>query len=507
MAELPLQDFAPDVDTLKGAITDMDGLYSTRRGLQTLPGLALLAAAPPDDDPTIMGSVNIELVTGARQVVIGTRTGLWREIVSAEGFGIGAWEDAIDATAKPIHTTTGRWRFSVFGNLTVAVNGVEVLYSDSGGKFSRVPHEPPPSSMCAATDNGFFLVRANSNLFYAALGGPLSQWNNISIETQIEARALNTTSGPITAVHQLGDGVAVYKDRSTYSGQYIGGPFQWKTDVRSRIIGVPCQEAVVNLGEIHLLMGNDDFYSFDGSSLTPLPNRLRKWFFTRLDENHKQNVVSRYDRARRTAFWHFPSVQANPLGSLDEWVALNLETGKWTKGRTLIEGTLNDEFVKRQEVTYATLGEQYATYDVIPDISYESLTVVGTMIGVPAIFLQDHKMWGFNGASIGGYVTVQFGDVKKYVRLMGVRPNFARWPADNYSRLINHTSPISGRKMPDSTSPAPPSIATLAKPAILSRDGSYDFVQSNRVHQLKFEFKAETEIVSIELDMAADGEA
>ena len=52
-----------------------------------------------------------------------------------------------------------------------------------------------------------------------------------------------------------------------------------------------------------------------------------------LTRSSSASVAGRYDINRTLVFWHYPSVNANPRGTLDSYVSLNLRTGKWGFGR------------------------------------------------------------------------------------------------------------------------------------------------------------------------------
>lgn len=502
LAPAMLREFAPDADPLSpGVLVDMNGFVPSIAGMKTIPGLVEIAIPPNGDDP-VVGAITAVMPDGTRITIAATRGQIWRLDDDT-----GTWQPMIDPILSPPITETSRpWRFDTFGVYIVAVNGDEVLVSTSGGQFERVGNGAPPSSICQSAENGaFFLIRSDSNEVWGSLAGPLGLWNPPLIQNETFVNPRNEVAGPITAAHRLRSNIAIYKRQSLVIGVLSNPPEFYDFGIITEESGTPSQEAVVNLGDRHLYMGDDDFYMFDGSTSAPIPNRLRLWFFNRLDHNYIENVQARYDRSTGVAYWHFPSTDAMPAGTLDEWIAYNVKERRWAHGFQMVERVLQPDYQKAPVLTYEQLERQYPFYRSFPDLAYKSLTATGKTAPVPALFLLDHKLWGVSGPSKGGYLTHRFGNERMYSSVSQITPRFARdgYPTDNSSTLTMKRTAVDGKPIPSTNAP---SDATEGERGVLSADGTYDVVQSARVHQARYDFTANTEIVAVDLDIQDDGE-
>lgn len=450
-----------------------------------------------------------------------------KRVQTTQGSQTGSWVSMTANLVPPFVPSPEPWRFDVFGRFIMAVNPLEGTTSGTtndlmsllGQDFVRMPHNPPRSTIVQSTQFGIFLVDADQGeQLWFSINGPDVDWEHYSIEKEIGFIFIEATPYPISAAQKLRDGIAIYKQRSVYGGTFIGPPFFWQFQLLTEEAGTFCQESVVNLADFHLFLGPDDFYQTDGYTVSRIPNRLREWFFARFDQHHSANVRARYDRNVGVAFWHYPSINAVPAGSLDEWVAYNIRTGRWTRGALPVENVLNPDYQKLPVQTYAELERQYPRYRDIGHVTYNSLAVTGTFQPVPALFLQDHTLYGFMGASKGGFLQHQFGDSSRYTQINQVRPRFAKWPKSEHARLFTKRHHVMGRPIPE-TEPSQLFTAGIDAQAIavkpvpsteglnapLTIDGAFNVIQSSRVHQLKYEFDSDTEIIGVEIDAIPAG--
>lgn len=131
MQTLPMAGFAPSVDpTTPGILLDCTNLIPTLRGMKG-------AASPvpfgnPPFPTTILGAATCELLTGTYRTFAGDSSHLW-EVVG---------DTNIDVSAYSYHGGINRWRFSQFGNASLAVNGSgadPLQQSIAAGPFTDVP--------------------------------------------------------------------------------------------------------------------------------------------------------------------------------------------------------------------------------------------------------------------------------------------------------------------------------------------------------------------------------
>lgn len=68
----------------------------------------------------------------------------------------------------------------------------------------------------------------------------------------------------IQTAEVLGDVMIIYKERNLIQQEHIGGTAVYRFDKMVSGIGVPSKEVVANLGDYHIFMGWDNFYTYRG---------------------------------------------------------------------------------------------------------------------------------------------------------------------------------------------------------------------------------------------------
>lgn len=521
--KIDLQDFQPDANlTDPGIVVDMDGFLATARGLKVMP--SLLQRGPALPGPSL-GSYNATLVAGDQLTVAGTAEHLWMLKGNAwiESDGGQTFTPGLD----PV------WRFTVFGNDIIAVNGVaEPQISVDGADFaplSTLPgyqgfgagNSPPIASIAETTDYGVFLVLANSNSWVASILGDRN-WQP-DIANSVASASLTATQGPIVAAHRLRGGIAVYKRYSLYFGQFTGPPFFWSFQSLSEQVGTHCNECVVNAQDMHFFIGPDDFYVFDGSSLNRIPNNVKNWFFERVDPGALDEIKGHFDRQNSTVIWHYASLNAfrsdeeaamesmrgaaGLTPTLNEWIAYNIRTQKWTKGTMAIEDVVLPDVSSTVDLTYQEFADRYQTYDGIDALAYGSEAFSEEGNSVPAVFGPDHILYTLNGEPNEAYLlTGEISDGDNFYLIDEIRPLFATYPITIPPKLppklTAYFSTINGFPRPD------PEVfpATYTGPiAWLTKTGSWFFTQNGRSHQFRLDFNSACELTGFEISATPVG--
>ena len=147
----PIIGFRPDDDpTTDGIILSADSLVPTLKGsYKPAPsaqstGLDALASE-------CLGIAEAQLLDASARLVAGTDTKLY-EISGT------SWVDR----SRGGNYTTGskRWRFSVFGNVVLATNGLDILQASTGASFADVAGAPKAKVMDVS--QGFFMLGATN---------------------------------------------------------------------------------------------------------------------------------------------------------------------------------------------------------------------------------------------------------------------------------------------------------------------------------------------------------
>jgi hypothetical protein len=123
--------------------------------------------------------------------------------------------------------------------------------------------------------------------------------------------------------------VVVYKERSIQVLSYVGGDLVWDKWPSIDGIGLLASRAVINLGEVHLFLGNDNFYSFNFQETSKIGNDIREEFFRLLDPAKAGMTHAFLIEEKTEVWWNFVSINSVD-GLHDMSIGYNYDKGTWT---------------------------------------------------------------------------------------------------------------------------------------------------------------------------------
>jgi len=481
-ANFLFQDFQPDSDPITpGIMLDCSNIYSTSKGFRSYPSLVVhsLNGLTGDCRGNWVGYI------GPTQVLVAAdHNQLYKFNFSTANF---------TSEGLSLSSTNNRWSIDSYGRDIIAVNGIDTpRVSINNAPFTVLGGSPPIASLVCATDFSVFLIQPDSNTWWSSLSDTI--WTP-AIATQTVTGHLDSTDGAIVAAHKLRAGIALYKLKAFHFGTFVGPPFYWQFNTVSEQVGAPGQEAIANLGDAHYWPGTDNFYFFDGYSLNVIPNNLKDWFFDTMDGDNADKIAARWDQRRSLIFWHFPSINANPTGSLDSWICYNTRTGRWT-ARTVQEYIELPIFspVKVGGLTYGTFAARYATYGDIPDRLYGDDRPQNQNLS--GVFGTNHKIQFYNGTPGASFITTHdFGEGHNMYCISRLRPRFSLpyYPTTAVVSVMKQYTP--GR------ADAP---VALSRP--ISTDGWFNLMSTARLQRFKIDLTGDYEVVSLEAMVDYAGE-
>ena len=296
------------------------------------------------------------------------------------------------------------------------------------------------------------------------------------------------TPGEIRAAKRLGKDVAVYKERSTYLGRYVGPPVVWAFDLVAANAGAICHEAVLDTGTAHLFIGRDDFWLFDGTVPKPIGAPVKQWFFDHSDSTYRQNIRTYFDQYQNIAWWFYPANGSG--GALTHAMVYNLNNGRWGHVALGVQAVL---LFQKPDTTYDDWPPgDAATFDAIPDVPFDS-PVFDTSAAVMAVFGPDNRIKTLVGPCVTASMTTgDLGDDDQFTTLTRVTPRFINPP--RAASMTHSTRDWSGGPLEER------STCTL--------DGSrFEPLASGRWHRLQMEYTGDFEIVGLQPQLVPDGDA
>jgi len=357
--------FAPDLpDDTPGVILDCVQLISNEHSMIAAPSAAApsgLGALPAECRGAFSGTDT----TGTRRTYAGTVTDLY-ELSGSTWTDVGA--SSLSGTSET------RWSFTQFGNATVATNDKQRIQGATGSTFTEITTAPVAEFVVAASD---FILAFNTN--EATYGDQSDRWWTSAFQdytswtpsaaTQCVTGRLIGKGGPLTAAAMLGKACIAYKSRQMFSGQYVAGtPEVWQWEAIPGEQGCIGPEAIVDIGGIHVFVGEDNVWMYDGTRPVAVANDIRQWLFTELSASYKKRIIVSYERKNGRVWIFYPTSSSS--GNPNAAVVYHLKTKRWGRANRTIEAALSNYYAIG--ITWDTLSGVSGTWDGLPDIAWDS---------------------------------------------------------------------------------------------------------------------------------------
>ena len=487
MRGVKFKGYAPDADpTTEGIISNCSAIIPTIKGFKAAESpvstdLPALAAA-------CQGAAVLRKLDNTTRLIAGTGTALYESASTS-------WTDVTRVGDYTASSDT-RWSFAQFNDVTLAAIKSDTLQYSSSGAFADV--SGAPKGAIVETVNEFvFLFDTNEatygdspNRWWCAAQGNYTDWTP-AISTNCYTGTLTSSPGKIRAGKRFGDNIVAYKDRSMYIGYFSGSPIGWKFTQVPGETGALSNEVVVNVGlpenPMHIFMGFDDFYLFDGSRPKPLgANVLKETVYGSLNRQYSHCSMALHDYTNNCIYFYYPT-SGSPKP--DKCVVYNYKTGEWGRDDRTIEAVV--EYIAAG-VTYDGMGTSYSTYDDISSaLSYDTaFFYAGTPI--KSVFDGNHLIKTLTGAATSSSITTgDIGDDVKFSTVTRAKPRFTTAPSS--ASLTNYYK----NELSDTL--------TLDTTTYMSSN-RFDLLRESRWHRGRYDFTGDVEIIGVGYDFEIGGD-
>jgi len=477
---IKLAGWAPDLDpTTPGVITDCTMLEPSLRGMRSAPstataGVAALAAE-------CRGSALVTKLNGTRRLLAGTQTRIYEANSTA-------WTDY--SAASYTGSADSRWEFRQFGDVTIAVNGVDDPQSGTAATFTALT--AMPVAKLVETVAGFVMVANISDASWPYSDGwwcsallDETDWTP-DVATQSARSRLVETPGEITALRALGGDAVVFKTRSMYIGRYVGPDPIWSWQRVPGDVGAFAQQGVVSDGTALYFWGGDDFYRFDGSRPQPIGQAVRRWFGENSNPLYLYRMTGQYDRRASIIRWYFAGSGST---TLNQCIVLNSQTGQWGRADRAVESVV--DFVP-SALTYDAAGAlTVATYDSTQYLQSFDSPFWTAGAESPAVFDSAHVVQLLSGGGEASSMTTGvLGDDERVSLLKRARLRYADAPTTaSVTEFYGNES--GGTYSQGSTAAA--------------NDGKHDFRRASRWHYMRADWTGVVEVTGYAVDVTDTG--
>ena len=478
-----LTEFAPDFDqATPGVITDVTNIYHDVGGWAAVPSRSDPGYATLPD--TCLGAATVKLLDGSSRTFAGTGTALY------EGQSL-AWTDVSRVGG---YSSGLPWRFTQFGDATLAVNGNDpIQQSVTSGDFADISGAPAAELIDAVS--GFVMVANttdgtygdNPDGWWCCALNDQTDWAP-SIATQSARGRIVDSPGPITGLRRLGDDFIFYKESAMYIARYQGPPIIWSFERIPGEIGAVSNESIVLVGTVHYFLSREGFYMFDGSFPRPIGAQIKNWFAERVNNQYLGGIKALLDINRNLIYWFYAS-NDSATGVIDEGVTYNYRTNKWGRANQAVVAA---SVALTSTITYDGLGSLYSTYDSIPSIPYDSSFWTAST-GGPAVFGTDNKLYLLSGTP--GAAQIVTGDIGNDISMATTNQVIPRYTTQPTTATCDHE----GRdRIADATLQSQASAVSLAR-------GKFDIIRRARWHRFTLNSTGAMRIRALEVDMRGGG--
>lgn len=211
---------------------------------------------------------------------------------------------------------------------------------------------------------------------------------------------------------------AVLMEHAVWRMLYVGPPAVFDFFPAQGVKGCPAPGSIVQLGNLVYYLGEDGFYAFDGTNVTPIgANRVDKWFFSNLDQSNISRVVGTVDPINKQIIWAAPFLMDATGGAPSRLVCYNWQLDRWTMAEVTLETVLRAlTFGYTLDQLYTVLGY---TIDTLP-APLDSRLWTGGQIALAA-FDTTHKLNFFTGPNLAP--TVDLGELQLFPGKVSVVKN------------------------------------------------------------------------------------
>lgn len=465
----PLLGFVPDLPTAtQGGIFDCQTLIPSTSGMEGAPtpvnvvGVGVLPS-------TCRGGAIGESTAGVRRLFAGTQTKLYNYVTAT-------WDD-VSRAGSYTGSTESRWSFAQFGNFTIAANGVDAMQQASSGDFTDIAGAPVAKVVVSAAN---FVLAFNTvdgtygtspDRWWCSAIFDHTDWTP-NVTTQSNTGRLVATGGPINAALPFGEQILAYKSRAMWLGTYVGGDVVWQWQQVQGDVGCAGPEAVCDAQGVHIFVGEDNIWAFDGVRPRPIADgSVRQWFIDNCSPTFRYRTIVQYERRNNRVWVFFPS-QGSDNGRPDRCLVYHMVSGKWGRADQQVDAAI--AFLE-PTITINGLDSAAATIDELPEISFDSQYWIGGSRSL-AVFNSSNQVQTLTGPPSGASFTLcDIGDDVQVTHLdrFVLRFNIAPDPTQNVSTFSGAVRMVSGGEVHDRSS------GNL-------QDGSFHPRQSGRWHVMTF---------------------
>ncbi len=343
---------APSPSIPQGATDQCSNVFFPLNGtIAPRPGLgAVLAGALPNVAQAAYMFARFLTINGAEKIVSGALNSTTGAVTLANYNGA-TWNNLTGALS-PTGSLDIPATFAQFkGNFYMTPGTSDLLQWDGvAGSFITVkslqatPSLQPPTSprVVMSAPSGSHIIMMN--FFDPVSGGAEPQglaWSGFLDQTTWNGGNFGNGSGtilladdnePLVGGGFIGPLAIAGKQRTIYTGQFVGPPAFW-TFLRNPVgddRGIVSHSTFGRFAAMVFWLGDENVYSFDGNTITPLADPILVRFLKAINPNYMNRAFAMVDRFEQYYHLFLPVAGSSQVIKVFH---LNIKTGAWTESQ------------------------------------------------------------------------------------------------------------------------------------------------------------------------------
>jgi hypothetical protein len=303
--------------------------------------------------------------------------------------------------------TEGFWRFTQFGSLAIAVNGIDSPQKfdlSAGTNWATLGGSPPVGTFVATIRDFVFMGKIGSTpqrLQWSPFNNAEGTWGSVAA-TQADFQDL-PDGGNITGIVGGEYGV-VFSETAIRRVTYEGPPTVFRIDKIANDIGASVANSVAGYIDMAFCLHKSGFYVVKaGQQVVPIGRgKIDRTFWAEFDEANAHRCSSAVDPVRGLYIFAYPA--SGSSGTPNRLLIYNWVTERWT--RALVDCEIIFNGASQQSYTLEQL-DTFGTLETLP-FSLDSSFWTGAFTLLLFGFYTDHKSGAFNGTTLEA--TIETGE-------------------------------------------------------------------------------------------------
>jgi len=404
---IPIGAWQPDLPDFEnpGAL-EAKNVVPDVAGYRPLP--SLVAASTGAMDARVQGAMLARGQGGAIANFAGTAGKLYRW----DSGGV-TWSDASRLAGGPYGTAAdGGWSFAQFGDLVIAVNGIDAPQKfaiGSDGNFAALAGAPPVARF-VSTVRDFVVMGRPSGLAQRVHWSGINNAETWTPSQATQADFQDLPDGGYVMGVVGGEYGLVFQERAIKRMTYVGVPAIFQFDEIARGTGTPAEGSLARHEDIAFFLADDGFFALEGAQgLRAIGHhRVDRFFWNDVNQTYLNRITAAVDPINKLYVVSYPGVGSDLTGGAPNRLLIyNWTADRWSRAEVDVE--MICQAASQSGRTLDDLDSYLPNLDALP-FSLDNRFWTGSGRLLLAGFTQAHMIAFFNGPNLAA--TVDTGEAQ-----------------------------------------------------------------------------------------------